>query len=45
MVTVAPDQKSVIYTALVNSDPRAPNGTPKRLTSDEKKFEPIPSFR
>src|SRR5207344_3395222 len=44
-VTVAPDQKSVIYTALGKLWTRSlPKGTPKRLTSDEKNSELYPSF-
>jgi imidazolonepropionase-like amidohydrolase/Tol biopolymer transport system component len=44
-VTVAPDQKSVIYNALGKLWTRAlPGGTPKRLTGDEKNWELYPSF-
>ncbi|MBI3786752.1 MAG: PD40 domain-containing protein [Ignavibacteriales bacterium] len=44
-VTVSPDQKSVIYTALGKLWIRPlPSGTPKRLTKDEKNFEMFPSF-
>src|ERR1051326_1697703 len=44
-VTVSPDQKSVIYTALGKLySKKLPNGPPKRITSDEKNFELFPSF-
>lgn len=44
-VRVAPDGKSVVYQALGHLWTRPlPDGTPKRLTSDEKHFEFYPSF-
>lgn len=44
-VTVAPDQKSVIYNALGKLWIRnLPDGTPRRLTSDERNFELYPAF-
>lgn len=44
-VTVSPDQKSVIYTALGKLYIKElPSGTPKRITNDEKNFEVWPSF-
>jgi Tol biopolymer transport system component/imidazolonepropionase-like amidohydrolase len=44
-VTVSPDQKSVLYAALGKLWIRPlPNGTPKRLTKDEKNLEMFPSF-
>ncbi|MGA2623248.1 MAG: amidohydrolase family protein [Bacteroidota bacterium] len=44
-VTVSPDQKSVIYNALGKLWIRSlPQGTPKRLTNDEKRFELFPAF-
>ncbi len=44
-VTVAPDQKSVVYNALGKLWIRGlPQGTPSRLTSDEKNLELYPSF-
>ncbi len=44
-VTVAPDEKSVVYAALGKLWIRPlPNGTPKRVTRDEKNIEMFPSF-
>lgn len=44
-VTVSPDQKSVVYNALGKLWIKTlPNGTPKRLTNDEKNYEWYPSF-
>ena len=44
-VTVAPDQKSVVFGALGKLWIRPlPNGTPKRLTSDARNLEMHPSF-
>ncbi len=44
-VTVAPNQKSVIYNALGKLWVKLmPDGTPRRLTSDEKNFEIYPAF-
>jgi Tol biopolymer transport system component/imidazolonepropionase-like amidohydrolase len=44
-VTVSPDQKSVVYNALGKLWIRPlPNGTPKRVTTDEKNLELYPSF-
>ncbi|MBI1804789.1 MAG: PD40 domain-containing protein [Ignavibacteria bacterium] len=44
-VTVSPDQRSVVYTALGKLYiKRLPNGTPKRITNGEKNFELFPSF-
>jgi Tol biopolymer transport system component/imidazolonepropionase-like amidohydrolase len=44
-VTVAPNQKSVVYQALGKLWIRPlPNGTPKRVTKDEKNLELYPSF-
>ena len=44
-VTVSPDQKSVIYTALGKLYIKSlPNGTPRRITNDEQNFEMYPSF-
>ncbi|MBI5214722.1 MAG: PD40 domain-containing protein [Ignavibacteriae bacterium] len=43
--TVSPDKKSVIYTALGKLWIRPlPEGTPKRLTNDETRFELFPAF-
>ncbi len=44
-VTVSPDQKSVIYSSLGKLWVRPlPDGTPKRLTKDEKNLEMFPGF-
>ncbi len=44
-VTVSPDQKTVVYSALGKLWIRPlPNGTPKRLTRDEKNLEIYPSW-
>ena len=44
-VTVAPDEKSVVYAALGKLWVRSlPNGTPKRVSRDEKNTEMFPSF-
>lgn len=44
-VTVSPDQKSVLYAALGKLWIRPlPNGTPKRVTRDERNLEMYPSF-
>jgi len=44
-VRVSPDQKSVVYNALGKLWIRLlPNGTPVRLTKDERNFEMFPSF-
>jgi imidazolonepropionase-like amidohydrolase/Tol biopolymer transport system component len=44
-VTVAPDGKSVVYNALGKLWIRPlPNGTPRRLTNDESRFELHPTF-
>ncbi len=44
-VTVSPDEKSVVYSALGKVWIRPlPSGTPKRLTKDEKNLELYPSF-
>jgi Tol biopolymer transport system component/imidazolonepropionase-like amidohydrolase len=44
-VTVSPDQKSVIYSSLGKLWARPlPDGTPKRLTKDEKNLEMFPGF-
>lgn len=45
-VHVAPDRKSVVYQALGKLWIRPlPDGEPRRLTTDEKRFEFCPSFR
>ena len=45
-VRVAPDRKSVVYQALGKLWIRSlPDGTPRRLTADEERFEFCPSFR
>jgi imidazolonepropionase-like amidohydrolase len=44
-VTVSPDGKSVVYNALGKLWIRPlPNGTPRRLTDDETRFEFFPTF-
>ncbi|MCI0706587.1 MAG: amidohydrolase family protein [Ignavibacteriae bacterium] len=44
-VTIAPDEKSVVYAALGKLWVRTiPSGTPKRVTRDEKNSEMFPSF-
>ncbi|MBS4028212.1 MAG: PD40 domain-containing protein, partial [Ignavibacteriales bacterium] len=44
-VTVSPDQKNVIYTALGKLYIKElPNGKPKRITNDDSRFEIHPSF-
>lgn len=44
-VTVSPDQRSVIYTALGKLYRKElPGGTPKRMTGDDENFEVDPSF-
>ncbi len=44
-VTVSPNQKSVIYNALGKLwIKQLPDGTPKRITNDEKNFELYPAF-
>ena len=44
-VVVSPDQKSVVYNALGKLWIRSlPNGTPARITKDEKNLEVYPSF-
>ncbi len=44
-VTIAPDEKSVVYTALGKLWIRPlPNGTPRRVTKDERSIELFPSF-
>jgi imidazolonepropionase-like amidohydrolase/Tol biopolymer transport system component len=44
-VTVSPDKKSVVYNALGKLWLRSlPEGTPKRLTNDETRFELFPAF-
>lgn len=44
-VTVSPDEKSVVYSALGKLWIRpVPSGTPKRVTKDEKNIELYPSF-
>lgn len=44
-VRVSPDRKSVVYTALGKLYlKRLPDGTPHRVTNDEKNFELQPSF-
>lgn len=44
-VTVSPDQKSVVYTALGKLYIKElPNGTPRRITNGDNYFELFPSF-
>jgi imidazolonepropionase-like amidohydrolase/Tol biopolymer transport system component len=44
-VTVSPDQKQVIYTALGKLYSKSlPDGTPKRITNDDKNLEIFPAF-
>lgn len=44
-VTVSPDQRSVVYTALGKLWIRAlPDGKPRRVTNDEQNWELFPSF-
>jgi Tol biopolymer transport system component/imidazolonepropionase-like amidohydrolase len=44
-VTVAPNHKSVVYTALGKLYAKdLPNGTPRRVTNDDRNFEWFPSF-
>jgi len=44
-VTIAPDEKSVVYAALGKLWIRPlPNGTPRRVTKDEKNMEMFPAF-